>query len=380
MSTPGRSKGADPLRPGDTGLLTIDLDAIAANHAYLARTAAPAKCAGVIKADAYGTGAAQAAARLFREGCDTFFVATLGEAAVVRAAVPGPVIYVLDGLFPGSADTFAGARLRPVLSSLDQIAEWNGFCAANGPLPAAVHIDTGMNRLGLRPDEVDMLAGDASRLASFELALVMSHLACADEPGNPMSERQRKAFAELKGKLPPAPASLANSAGTLLGKPYHFDLVRPGIALYGGKAIEGQPNPMRPVVRLQARIVQVRTARAGETVGYGGAGKITRDSLLATAAIGYADGLFRNLGSAPGKPGLVVHISGHPAPLLGRVSMDLITIDVTELPEGTACAGGVVELLGEKTGVDNMGRAAGTIGYEVLTRLGHRYRRHYLNP
>lgn len=380
MTSPGRSKGAEPLGPGDTGLLTIDLDAIAANHAFLAETAAPAACAAVVKADAYGTGAAQVAARLARGGCGTFFVATLGEAAVVRAAAPRAVVYVLDGLFPGSAASFAGAGVRPVLSSLEQIDEWSAFCAANGALPAAIHIDTGMNRLGLRPEEVDVLAGDKSCLAAFELALVMSHLACADEPGNSMNERQRLAFSALRDKLPPAPASLANSAGTLLGKPYHFDLVRPGIALYGGEAIEGRPNPMRPAVRLQARIVQIRRCRAGDTVGYGAAGRLARDSLVATAAIGYADGLFRNLGSSPGKPGLVAHVEGHPAPLVGRVSMDLITLDVTGLPEGTARPGGMVELLGDRTGVDDMARLAGTIGYEVLTRLGHRYTRQYLNP
>lgn len=380
MSPSGRDAVAEPLRPGDTGLLTIDLDAIAANYSALAKLSAPARCAAVVKADAYGTGAAKVAAKLVGQGCDTFFVATLGEAAVVRSAAPKAAIYVLDGLFPGGAEAFAKADVRPVLSSLEQVAEWNAYCGVNGSLPAAIHIDTGMNRLGLRPGEVDTLARDLSRIRSFELALVISHLACADEAGSAMNDRQRQDFSALKAKLPAAPASLANSAGALLGKPWHFDLVRPGIALYGGETIAGRPNPMRPVVTLKVRIAQIRRCEAGATVGYGGAGKLARDSLIATAAIGYADGLFRSLGASNGKAGLVAHIGGHPAPLIGRVSMDLITLDITDLPDGVASAGGMVELLGQHTTVDDMARIAGTIGYEVLTRLGHRYTRQYRNP
>ena len=252
---------------------------------------------------------------------------------------PGATIYVLDGLLPGAEPHYAGFDLRPVLSSLPEVRDWAAYCRARGRrLPAAIHIDTGMNRLGMPESEVEQLAAAPDLLAAFETTLVMSHLACADHADDPMNERQRQRFEELRAKLPPAPASLANSGGTFLGPAYHFDLVRPGIALYGGRAHEGKPNPMQTVVRLAARILQVREVAPGATIGYGATYKVQRPSRIATIACGYADGFLRALSVATGEAGPVGYIGDYPVPIVGRVSMDFITADVTERAAGAGAA------------------------------------------
>lgn len=376
------SDGATPVRPdasdpAATAVLTIDLNALQANYRDLKARPGSAECAAVVKADAYGLGVAPAARALARAGCGTFFVATPGEAETLRRDLPETTVYVLDGLFPGAGETLAVTGARPVLSSLAEIEEWASVCAQRGEkLPAAIHIDTGMNRLGLYPDESAALTENPDLLETFDLALVMSHLACADEPDHPMNEAQRAAFETARMALPPAPASLANSGGILLGPAYHYDLVRPGVALYGGLAAIGE-NPMRPVVRLDARIAQVREAKTGDAVGYGAAQTLKRPTRIAVIAAGYADGIFRHLGASDSAPGLTGYIGDHPAPVLGRISMDLITLDVTDVPEDLAVRGAFVELLGPHVSVDDLADQAGTIGYEVLTSLGRRYRRVY---
>lgn len=332
----------------------------------------------MVKADAYGLGMAEVAPALARAGCKTFFVATLGEAAELRRLLSDATIYVFGGLLKGTESVYRALGLRPVLNSADEIEEWAAFCAAaRAKLPASIHIDSGMNRLGLSADEVNSLAGVKTLLSAFELALVMSHLACSDEPEHPKNETQRKTFDALRAKLPKAPASLANSAGILLGRAYHYDLVRPGIALYGGKASRTGANRFAPVVELAGRILQVRNVPAGETVGYGATRALKRPSLIATLAVGYADGFFRSLSVADGKLGLQVYLGPHPAPLLGRVSMDLITVDVTDVPEKHARRGAWVELIGKQIPAHHLAAHAGTIDYEVLTNLGARARRRY---
>jgi alanine racemase len=344
----------------------------------LAERAGRATCAAVIKADAYGLGIDQLATALRNQGCDTFFVATLAEARRVRYAQPGVAIYVLDGLLPGVAPFYAGFDLRPCLSSLAEIEEWAAYCQATGRrLKAAIHIDTGMNRLGLPPDEVEQLAAAPEALSHFDVSLVMSHLACADEPDHPLNEIQRKLFDALRAKLPAAPASLANSGGIFLGSAYHYDLVRAGIAMFGGRAFVDAPNPMNWVVKLQARILQVRTAAEGATVGYGASFTVERPTRLATIACGYADGFLRALGGTDAKAGAVGYIGEKPVPIVGRVSMDLITVDVTDVAENQAARGAWVEVLGSRTTVDDLTDRAGTIGYELLTRLGRRVHRVY---
>jgi alanine racemase len=367
-----------PADPSAPAFLTVDLGALVANYKALAARAPGAECGAAVKADAYGIGADRAVPALADAGCRTFFVATLAEARVVREVAREADSYVLDGLFPDTAPAFAEIGARPVLGSLPEIKEWAAFCSDKGePLAAAIHVDTGMNRLGLRAEEVAELARDEATLKAISPALVMSHLACADEPANPMNEAQRRAFDVARAELPPMPASLANSAGIFLGEAHHYDLVRPGIALYGGRATGGAANPMKPVVRLEARIAQVREAGPGDTVGYGATRTLARRTLIATVAAGYADGIFRRLGAGDGEEGLTAWIGDHAAPILGRVSMDLITLDATDVPSNLVARGALVELLGDHVAIDDLADKAGTIGYEVLTSLGRRHQRRY---
>lgn len=357
--------------------LTINLAAIADNWRTLSALAAPAQCAAVVKANAYGLGMEKVAPALWKAGARTFFVAHLKEARDLRAVLPEAVIYALNGLAPGTAPLFAADGLRPVLGSMPEIAEWSDFCRDGGAdLPAAIHVDTGMQRLGLSPEEATGLSEVPGTLA-FTPSLLMSHLACADTPGHALTERQRDLFAEIVARFPGVTASLANSAGTLTGAPFRFDLVRPGIALYGGAAISGAP-PLKDVARLDARIIQVRACPAGETVGYGAAERVTRPSRLAVVSLGYADGFFRAAGSSDARKGAGAMVAGRRCPLVGRVSMDLCTLDITDLPEGTVARGDFATFLGDGITVDALAEKAGTIGYEVLTALGRRHARQYV--
>ena len=366
------------IPPDARAVLRIDLAALRANWAKLNEVSGRAECAGVIKAEAYGLGLEQIARALVDGGCRTFFVATIDEGRRVRAVDPGIAIYVFDGLMPASAPHFAGYDLRPVLGSLPEIEEWAAYCRATGRRrPAAIHIDTGMSRLGLPAEEVAVLAGRRDLFAPFDLTLVMSHLACADLQHHPMNALQKTRFDELRSKLPAAPASLANSGGTFLGPDFHYDVVRPGIALYGGRAFEGAANPMRTVVRLSARILQVRTVGDGATIGYGATYHVERPTRIATIACGYADGFPRALSGEDGKPGPMGMIGDHPVPVVGRVSMDTITLDVSDVPPELAARGAWVEVMGDRVTVDDLTDRAGTIGYELLTRLGRRVLRLY---
>lgn len=362
-----------------SAIITIDLDALTGNYRSLAALSAPAECAAVVKADAYGLGMAVVAPALALAGCKTFFVATLGEAHQLRALLPEAHIYVFDGLFEGTASFYRDHDLRPVLNSPEEIKEWAAFSAsARRPLPAAIHIDSGMNRLGLSAAEVDGVAATGDAFAAFELALVISHLACADEPEHAKNADQRQAFEHLRGKLPKSRASLANSAGILLGPRYHYDLVRPGIALYGGRARSKGQSPFAPVVRVSGRVLQVRDVAAGETVGYAAARTMKRPSRVAVLAVGYADGLFRSLSADGENAGMHVYFGTHAAPVIGRVSMDLITVDVTGVPEPLARRGAWVELIGANIAPHQLAAHAGTIDYEVLTNLGSRATRRYI--
>jgi alanine racemase len=358
------------------GRVAIDLGALADNWRTLARLAEPAATAAVVKADAYGIGLEPAAQALTKAGCRTFFVALADEGLRLRAVAPDAVIYVLDGFPPGGAAAFADAGLRPVLSSWPEIEEWAAWRQHGGIANAAIHVDTGMNRLGLAVAEARRLAQNKDLLATIAPDLLISHLACADEPDHPMNRRQRASFNDVRSQFPGIPASLANSAGIFLGPDYHYDLVRPGISLYGGEAVSGQTSATRPVATLEARILQVRDVEAGERVGYGATETTSRPSRIAIVGVGYADGYHRHAGSSDSRPGARAYIKGGYAPLIGRVSMDLITIDVSDIY-------GVerddwVELFGANVPVDEVARHADTIGYELLTGLGRRYARTYV--
>jgi len=361
--------------PHATTFLEVNLDALAANYRLLAGRAASARCAAVVKADGYGLGVGPVAQTLAEAGCETFFVAHLDEAVTLRAALAGaraaPEIYVLNGLMPKQEPVFREHLLMPVLNDLGQIERWVENCRIEGPHPAAIHFDTGMSRLGLPLDEQRILFDDPDRLRGFPLRCVASHLACADTPDHPLNREQQQAFAAIVARLPKATASLAASSGIFLGPEWHFDMVRPGVSLYGVAPTEGRTNPMRPVVGLFGKIIQIRRVDAPRTVGYGATHRFSGPTRVATVAAGYADGYLRSL-SGRG----TAYIGDVAVPLIGRVSMDLVTFDISAVP--TAKTGDLIELIGPHIDVDAVAAAAGTIGYEILTGLGNRYRRHYI--
>jgi alanine racemase len=353
-------------------VLEIDLAAIVANWRRLAAELNPGtQCAAVVKANAYGLGVARVAPRLAAAGCTLFFVATIDEGLALRRLLPGVEIAVFDGLLPGTAREFRDARLIPVLNDLDQIALWRKSEATRA-LPAMIHIDTGMSRLGLSPPELRRLAEASDLLEGLTLRAIISHLACADDAAHLMNAQQLTLFRLTLADLPRAPASLAASAGIFLGSDYHFDMVRPGAALYGINPTPPHPNRMAQVIRLKSRIVQVRDVDSGITVGYGAAHRMERAGRIATVAVGYADGWLRS-SSHRGTAG----IAGARVPIIGRISMDLMTLDVTEIDPALARPGAFVDLIDETHGVDEIATTAGTIGYEILTSLGARYHRIY---
>ncbi|HXW27166.1 MAG TPA: alanine racemase [Xanthobacteraceae bacterium] len=360
---------------GAGGILTIDLAAIVANWRELARRAAPAACAAVVKADAYGCGTEPVTRALAAAGCTTFFVANLAEAQRVRAVAPTATIYVLATL-PGTLAAYARGNLRPVIGSMEELAEWEAFRAEGWSGTAALHVDTGMNRLGLSPEDVSQLdAPAAARGAGLDL--LMSHFACSEEPSHPLNARQMADFREVRDLFPGVAGSLANSSGIFLGPDAHHDLVRPGVALYGANPTPGHLNLMRTAVRLDGLVVQVRDLEAGDTVGYGAMWTARRPTRLAIVALGYADGFPRAASASDSRPGAEAVVAGRPCPLAGRVSMDLLAVDVTDLPQDKPRRGDTVALLDETIGVDDLASHAGTIAYEVLVSLGRRYRRVY---
>jgi len=371
---PAATDNAAAARAG--AILHIDLAAVQANYRTLAARTSGA-CAAVVKADAYGLGAARVAPALARAGATKFFTALLDEAIAVRQCLadekPAPAIYVLNGLAAGPTTDFLAHDVTPTLNSLGEIEAWAAAARTAGrALPAAIHIDTGINRLGLPPAEVDILAAEPARLSGIDVRTVMSHLACAEDPDHPLNGEQLAAFTAARARLPKALGSLANSSGIFLGPAYHFDLVRPGAALYGVNPTPGRSNPMKQVVHLQGKILQVREIDAPRTVGYGATHRAAGPTRVATVAVGYADGYLRSLsnrGSA--------WIGGQRVSLIGRVSMDLTTFDVTEVSRDVARPGALVDLIGADMSVDDVADSAGTIGYEILTGLRHRYHRVY---
>jgi alanine racemase len=359
------------------GILTVNLAAIETNWKELGRRAMPSECAAVIKADGYGCGLEPVARTLAGAGCKTFFVADLAEARRLRSVAQDPAIYVLNGLLPGTAATYADVQARPVIGSLVELAEWDAFCAASQwHGGAALHVDTGMNRLGIAPDEAAALA-PRIRAENHGITLLMSHLACAEQPGHPLNERQIQLFREVRLLYRGIPGSLANSSGIFLGGGAHCDMVRPGAALFGVNPTPGHGNPMRATVELQAHVVQVRTVPKGETIGYYATWTAKHATRVAVVTVGYADGYPRAASATDAAPGADAIVAGTRCPLAGRVSMDLLAIDITALPDHTVRRGDLVTLIGGEISVDDLAAAAGTIGYEVLTSLGRRYHRIY---
>jgi alanine racemase len=361
-----------PAAPETGGTLTIDLAAIEANWRTLKRELLTVECAAVVKANAYGLGLEPVTATLAKAGCKTFFVADIAEARSVRSRAGEADIYVLDGFVPDWGDAFIEINARPVINSTTELAEWDAFVSAHSWRGgAALHIDTGMRRLGIAPDEAAALAPRA-QTENHGITLIMSHLACADTPDHPLNAAQIKLFRELHMLYAGIPASLANSPGIFLGDTAHFDLARPGAALYGVNPTPGKPNPMQNVVELTGRILQLRSVERDETVGYGATWTAKRSTRIAVVALGYADGLIRSGGGTDDHPGGAAIVAGKSCPIVGRISMDLACIDITDLPPGAVHRGEHAVLVGGDIGVDDVAASAGTIGYEILTRLGPR--------
>ena len=368
----------DTLPPALT--LDIDLGALAANWRAMAARSGPASASAVVKANGYGLGIDPVVRTLSEAGCRDFFTATIDEAITARRLAPHARILVLNGIYPGTEQSFRRHRLTPILCSMEQVQLWDEACKRDGRLPYALHVDTGMNRLGVTTPEALALA---EREADNRPSLIMSHLACADDPDRGDNARQLKSFQTVRGAFQGIESSLSNSAGIFLGGAYLCDLTRPGIALYGGEAVNRAENPMQVVATAKARILQIRRAPAGSTVSYGGTARVTRDTKIAVCAVGYADGYLRSL-SGSGVPlrdtdaqAPVASLHGQAIPVLGRVTMDLTMFDVTDVVGQEVRCGDFVELFGKSHRLDDLARSAGTIGYEILTSLGSRYARHY---
>ncbi|MGN6364133.1 alanine racemase [Asticcacaulis taihuensis] len=359
---------------GTGGYLVIDLDALAANYRYLSGRAAQALTGAVVKADAYGLGAFQVSTALYAAACRHFFVAQACEAFSLRPSLPADAaLYVLNGLPEGAETTCADQNIIPVLNSPHQIARWANLAKARRQrLPAVVQFDTGMARLGLSPEEARALTAAPEHLAALDIHFIMSHLACADTPDNAANAVQLAHMREISALFPGLPVSLANSGGLFLGDGFLQHLTRPGIALYGGAPNDAGPNPMQAVVSLHVAVIQTRTVPAGTLIGYGGTYTAPRDMRLATLGAGYADGLPRSLSPR----GAAWH-GDIRLPIVGRISMDSLMVDITDLPPGALDEGDFVELIGPHQSIDTIAADAGTISYEILTALGRRFYREY---
>ena len=351
--------------------LQIDLGAIQANYRALRERLGASECAAVVKADAYGLGAAKVGPALWEAGARRFFVALPDEALALRTQLPDAKIYVLGGLFAGAEQDYLSQAISPVLNSLGELEAWRNLPADRRPA-AALHLDSGMARLGLPADEAERLIADPALLEGIEIDYLLSHLACADEPAHPLNKAQLQSFQAFCRSFPGLSRSLTNSSGIFLGPDYHFELARPGIALYGGNPTPRKENPMRGCVRLRARVLQIREIPAGTSVGYGATYTAAKPVRVATVAMGYADGYSRHI-SNQGRAWL----AGNPVSVIGRVSMDLITLDVSGLPAEISMPGALVDMIGERETIDHVAERAGTIPYEVLTSLGRRYHRAY---
>ena len=367
MRTQGAIPASNSARDDAPARLIVDLAALAENYRTLLHITPTAETGAVVKADAYGLDAARIAQTLAKTGCRSFFTATPAEGAAVRAALrdADAIIYVLNGYWPSLSAVYRDARLIPVIGSVEELA---AFSAAGGG-SGALHIDTGMNRLGLREEEVAGLTPREGLLAACDLTLVMSHLACADEPARAMNARQRTRFIAASARFGDVARSLSSTGGVLLGPDYHFDLTRPGIGLYGVNPANERPDPFTPVMHVDAPLLQVRTVKPGETVGYGAHWQAERPSTIAIAGIGYADGLLRSA-----RHGGFARLGDVAVPIVGAVSMDLTALDITG-HESLAAELGRVGFYGADLGP--VAGAAGTIGYELLTRLGGRLVREY---
>ena len=363
------------MAASDQAELTIDLAALAANYKTMQKNAGKAETSAVVKADGYGLGMAEIAPVLFDAGCRSFWVAQLNEGIALRTILPEAKIYVLNGVPSGTAAQFETYDLRPCLVTLAQVEEWQSHCQANKPLPACLFVDSGFNRLGFGEIEIADLMARPDIFEGWELCLIASHLACADDPTHPMNGAQLERFRNALAVLPPAPASLANSGGTMLGADYHFDMIRTGTMLYGCSATAKEEDALSPIASLRAPLLQMRRLSAGDSIGYGATFTASGEMTIGIASLGYGDGLSRHFGNQSPSP-MRFTIDGQPVSLLGRISMDSLAIDLTNLPQMPS-VGDMVEIFGQDNPIDRLAQQGNTISYELLTSLGSRYNRIY---
>ena len=357
--------------------LEINIGLIVNNYQFIKNKVGDTECAAVLKADAYGMGAAMIAKALEKAGCSIFFVATIDEGLELRACFGKNKnkIAVLSGLLKGSEDVFYKSKLTPVLNDLEQIRQWEIYNRQKKiPAPSIIHIDTGMNRLGLTINEFQHIVERPTELHGLQVEWIMSHLACGDQPGDTMNQRQLSLFCNAKETLPTVKASLSNSGGVFLGQSYHLDMVRPGIALYGSLSRSIPVNPLNQVIKLYSRILQIRTLSSGATVGYGASYRVSEPTRLATVGLGYADGYLRSLSNNS-----YVFFNGIRLPVVGRISMDYITVDITKIAAEKIKTGDFLEIIGDQFTLDDLAIVANTVPHEILTRLGTRHHRIYYN-
>ena len=353
--------------------LTIDLGAIGNNYLLLKNKITPAICGAVVKADSYGLGADIVSSHLYDLGCNDFFVANIEEALSLRKSLNTKAnIYVFGGIREKQEDIFIHNNIIPVLNTEYEIYIWNKFTVNLDYKPKAViHIDTGMNRLGIK---FEYAINNINLFQSINIDFFITHMACADDVESEYNKIQLDKFSQFKELFPDKKFSLANSSSIFLGADYHFDIARPGSALYGVNPTPHKDNPMHNVINLDSKIIQINSYKKGEYIGYSSSYKLNHDSVIATIPIGYADGYLRSLSNNS-----YVYINGNKAPLVGRVSMDLITIDITNISKEFQQVGQVVEIIGNNITVDDLANQAGTIGYEILTSLGSRFKRSYIS-
>lgn len=340
--------------------LSISLSAIQENYRHVAEVSTGAMCAAVVKADAYGLGLNAVAPALYEAGARTFFVALMEEGIALRALLPDAVIYVLNGVLPNEESDMRAHGLRPVLNDPENLSRWTDG-------PCAVQLDTGLNRLGFSVSQ-----WEKTDLAGRDVTLILSHLACADTPEHPMNTVQRQRFEDMTARYPQVQKSLAASDGIFCGEGFHFDLVRPGAALYGINPIPNRANPMTPVVTLEAPILGIHTVEQEGSIGYAATRAATIGQRVAAIGLGYADGFFRSHSNQAN-----LYWKGKALPVLGRVSMDIVLVDLANVPEQTPTIGDYVEVIGPSQSADQLAATAGTIGYEILTALGPRFQRVY---
>lgn len=363
-----------------TGELSVDLHAVASNWKYIqAQLGENTDCGAVVKANAYGLGVERVAPKIYLAGCRNFFVANLKEAIQLQSLIGRDArIFVLAGCIAGAEKEFMARNIIPVIVSMAMLRRWAECTEGSEVVEAALKVNTGMGRLGLEPAEFEALEADVSLLKRANVRWLMSHFACADEPGHALNSTQIERFHRMAVRLReqgvPVKTSLANSAGVFLGREAQSDLVRPGISLYGGNPGLAS-NPMQPVVGLQLPVIQVRDLPAGEYVGYGATCQFDSPRKIAVVAGGYADGIMRSLSNKGWG-----WLAGTRVPIVGRVSMDSTMFDITDSPDAENLKeGDAIELLGDHVSIDELADAAGTISYEILTSFGSRYQRCYID-